>query len=307
MLLITGATGFVGRHLANELALRNIPFRGASRTAVDGLLGVGPLSGTTDWQTAVVGSDTVVHLAAVNENVVAKGAEDCGAYDTVNVEATAALARQAAAAGVKRFVFLSTVKVNGETSQPGVPFSSFDGPMPATPYARSKHRAEQGLVEIAGHTGMDLVILRPPLVYGRGSKGSFNGLVSLVRKGWPLPLGAIDNRRSMIYVENLCDLIITVCLAPRENEQSAPSIAMASDGFTISTAGLVRMIASAIDRKILMPAVPKGVIRMLGKVSGKDAIVDRLLENLEIVDDEVKCQFNWSPKWSAEEAIVRSI
>lgn len=307
MLLITGATGFVGRHLLDELVLRQMSFRGASRVSRGELLGVGPLSGTTDWQIALAGVDTVVHLAAVNENVVSKGTDGAGAYDTVNVEATTALARQAAAAGVKRFVFLSTVKVNGEMSRPGRPFSSLDDPMPVTPYARSKHRAEQGLLEIARQTGMKLFILRPPLVYGRGSKGSFNALVSLVRKGWPLPLGAIDNRRSMIHVENLCDLIITLCLAPQKNEQSAPSIAMASEGFTISTVGLVRMIASAMDRKIFTPAVPKGMIRMLGKVSGKDAIVDRLLENLEIVDDEVKRQFNWSPKWSPEEAISRSL
>lgn len=307
MILITGATGFVGRHLANKLALRNLPFRGASRTPVDGLLCVGPLSGTTDWQSALVGIDTVVHLAAVNENVVAKGAEDGGAYDTVNVEATAAFARQAAAAGVKRFVFLSTVKVNGETSQHGRPFSSFDDPMPATPYARSKHRAEQGLVEIAGQTGMELVILRPPLVYGRGSKGSFNALVSLVRKGWPLPLGAIDNRRSMIHVENLCDLIITICMAPWQNVQSGPVTAMASDGLTISTAGLVRMIAAAMGREIFMPSVPAGMLRSLGRVSGKDAIVGRLLENLEIVDDEVKRHFSWSPRLSPVEAIGRSL
>lgn len=307
MLLITGATGFVGQHLLNELALRKIPFRGASRTPVDNLLGVGSLNGMTDWASALVDVDTVVHLAAVNENVVAKGAEDGGAYDIVNVEAAVALAHQAAVAGVKRFVFLSTAKVNGELSRPGRPFSSLDDPMPATPYARSKHRAEQGLREIPRQIGMELIILRPPLVYGRGSKGSFNALVSLVRQGWPLPLGAIDNRRSMIHVENLCDLIITVCLTPLQNVTSAPLTVMASEGFTTSTAGLVRMIAAAAGRKIFTPAVPKGMIRLLGQLAGKERIVGRLLENLEIVDDEVKHRFSWSPKWSPEEAIARSI
>lgn len=307
MLLITGATGFVGRHLVDELALRNIPFRGASRAPRGDLLAVGPLSGRTDWQPALSGVDTVVHLAAVNENVVARNPDDERAYDVVNVEATTALAREAAAAGIKRFVFLSTVKVNGEMSRPGQPFSSLDEPTPGTLYAHSKYRAEQSLTEIARRTRMELIILRPPLVYGRGSKGSFNALVSLVRKGLPLPLGAIDNRRSMIHVENLCDLIIAVCVAPRQNVRSGPLIAMASDGFTTSTAGLVRMIAAAMGRKILMPSVPKGMIRMLGKVSGKDAIVDRLLENLEIVDDEVKRHFDWSPKLSPVEAIGRSL
>lgn len=307
MLLITGASGFVGRHLLNELALRNIPFRGASRTPVGGLIDVGPLSGMTNWASALVGIDTVVHLASVNENVVAKGAEDAEVYNTVNIEATSALARQAAAAGANRFVFLSTVKVNGEISKTSRPFSSLDDPMPVTPYARSKHRAEQDLRQIAEQTGMHLIILRPPLVYGRGSKGSFNALVSLARKGWPLPLGAIDNRRSMIHVENLCDLIVTVCLAPRQDVKSDPLTIMASEGFTTSTAGLFRMIAAARGRKAFMPPVPKGIIRMLGKLAGKDAIVDRLLENLEIVDDEVEQHFDWLPKLAPEEAIARSI
>jgi nucleoside-diphosphate-sugar epimerase len=212
------------------------------------------------------------------------------------------MARQAAAAGVKRFVFLSSIKVNGEATG-DTPFTSADAPAPVDPYAVSKLEAEQGLREIARKTGLEVVIIRPPLVYGLGAGGNFARLRRLAATGWPLPLGGIRNKRSLIGIDNLCDCI-KVCL---HHSDAAGRTFLVSDNHDVSTPDLVRLLASAVGRTAYLPAIPVGMLQMAAKFCGRGPEMKRLTENLQLDCSDTLRLLNRQPAVSLEEGIRRSV
>ncbi len=302
MLLVTGATGFVGQDLQQALRVRNLTYRTASRSPRAGSVAVGKIDAATDWKAALSGVDVVIHLAAANQNVVDGSDAEPGAFRRVNAEGTINLANQAVAAGVKRFVFISTIKVNGERSDAGRAFTSHDPAAPTTEYAISKLEAEQALIALSKTTGMEIVIIRPPLVYGRAVEGSFRALKRLVRSGIPLPLASIDNRRSMVYVENLTDLIVTAASHPA----AAGQIFLAGDGEAVSTPELMRRLATAMGCSARLLPCPPGVLNFLGRATGKAELVNRLTDWLEVDISHTRALLDWTPPFDMRTALKRS-
>lgn len=219
------------------------------------------------------------------------------------MEGTHNLARQAVEAGVRRFVYLSSIKVNGEQTQKGAPFSEEDTPAPEDPYGISKMEAEQGLQRLAAETGLEVVIIRPPLVYGPGVKGNFASMVKLVDKGLPLPLGAVDNKRSLIALDNLVDLII-VCI---EHPAAANQVFMAGDGEDLSTTELLRGIACALGKPSRLVSVPEGVLMFGASLFGKKAVARRLLGSLQVDISKARDLLGWQPPVSVEEGLTRTV
>jgi nucleoside-diphosphate-sugar epimerase len=302
MLLVTGATGFVGQDLQNALRVRNLPFRAASRTARAGCLAVGDIDGGTDWNTVLPGVDAVIHLAAANQNVVDGSNPEPAIFRTVNTEGTINLAKQAAASGVKRFIFISTIKVNGERSAKGRPFTPQDSPDPTTDYALSKLEAERALIALSKTSNMEIVIIRPPLVYGRGAGGSFRALAQLVRSGIPLPMASICNRRSMVYVENLTDLIVTAARHPA----AAGQVLLAGDDEAVSTPELLRRLAAAMGRSARLLPCPPAILHFLGRATGKGDLVSRLTDWLEVDTSHTRALLDWTPPFDMRDALKRS-
>lgn len=303
MFLVTGATGFVGTSLVKTLRERGMPLVAASRGTHADCIKVGTIDGSTDWRFALAGVTTVLHLAAHNQNVIADGTNDRDKMRAVNVDGTVRLAEQSVASGVKRFVFVSTIKVNGERSQPGKPFTSRGSLEPETNYGASKLEAENRLKAIANASGMELVIIRPPLVYGKGAHGSFNALVKLVRSGIPLPLSAVDNRRSVIHVENLADLIVTAAANPL----ASGHILMAADGNGLSIGDFIRKIAAAMGRHAVLFPMPTSFLHAVGALAGKRDVVGRLIDSLEADCVETEEILGWKPPISTDEGLQRSV
>ncbi len=304
--LITGASGFVGRNFCRFLKTSQVPFRPVVRLPAikddDSTMVVGDIHAVTDWSAALCGVTAVVHLAARVHVMQEYEQDPLTAFRAVNVDGTLNLARQAAEAGVKRFVFLSSIKVNGEETGE-VPFRPSDTPAPVDPYGISKLEAEKGLQEIARQTGLEVVIIRPPLVYGKEAGGNFARLRRLALKGWPLPLGGMHNKRSLIGVDNLCDCII-VCL---HHPNAAGKTLLVSDNHDISTPDLVRLLASSASRSIWLLPVPVGVLQLLAKLCGRGPEVKRLTENLQVDCSETMRLLNWQPPVSLEQGIKRSV
>ncbi len=305
-ILVTGATGFVGSVLCETLreqgqqvvrALRQ-PLPAAE--AQPGDVAVGPIDGTTDWSAALHGVDAVAHLAArvhVMNDTPAGEAE----HMKVNAEGTAALARQAFAAGVRRVVFLSSIKVNGEGR--AEPYRADEPPAPVDPYGRSKLLGEQALLAAAAASGGEAVVIRPPLVFGPRVKGNFLRLMQLVDRGLPLPLGAIDNRRSLVSVWNLCDLVHVALRHP-----GAPGrVYFAADSRDVSTPELIRLIAAAMARPARLWPVPRSLLRGLLAAAGRGAEVDRLAESLCVDRTAAREQLGWQPPLSLEQGIARTV
>ena len=307
-ILVTGASGFVGRALCAALLQRGHAVRGAVRTTQAGLDGVeqvvvGSIDGGTRWAGALGAVEVVVHLAA-RVHVMNDGAADpLAEFRKVNVEGTLNLARQAAAAGVRRFVFLSSVKVNGERTLSGQAFTESDPPAPQDAYGLSKHEAEQGLRQIAAETGMEVVIIRAPLVYGPGVKANFAALVRGVRRGWPLPLGAVRNRRSLVGLGNLVDFIVTCTTHPRAANQTF----LVSDGQDLSTADLVRALARAAGVPARLPSVPVWALRGAAALLGKGDAVQRLCGNLQVDITKAREVLGWTPPVSVEEGLRQAV
>jgi nucleoside-diphosphate-sugar epimerase len=268
---------------------------------MDGVV-VGDINSHTDWSKALE-AHGVVHLAA-RVHVMDDSAQDpLAEFRAVNVEGTLNLARQAAHAGVKRFVFVSSVKVNGEATLPGCPFNVQDPPAPADPYAISKQEAEKGLRELAAETGLEVVIIRPPLVYGPGVKANFLRLIKTVQKGLPLPLGRVRNKRSLVGIDNLLDLIIT-CI---DHPAAAGQTFLVSDGEDLSTPDLIRKLASAMGRPARLLPVPSTLLRLGGRMIRKSAEVERLVGSLQ-VDINHTCEtLGWRPPVSVDEGIRRCV
>lgn len=303
--LVTGANGFIGTHLCAYLAARDIPCRRAVRrpdhqggdTAM-----VGDIGGSTDWSQALAGITVVAHLAA-RVHVLHEEAQDpLAEFRRVNAEGTARLARQAAAAGVRRFILLSTIKVNGEETF-ARPFAPDDLPAPADPYGVSKLEAEEVLGRIARETGMEAVILRPPLVYGRGVGGNFARLVRLVRRGWYLPLGSVCNRRSLIGVENLCSLI-SLCLA---HPAAANRVLLVSDGRDLSTPELIRGIAQACGVPPRLLPFPPPLLHLLARLCGRAMEIRRLTGSLQLDSSQTCSLLDWHPPVSLAEGLRQGV
>ena len=305
---ITGVNGFVGRALCAEASAYGLTVRGVTRTNCDlpksvGRVVVSSIDGSTDWHDALLGSDAVVHLAA-RVHVMSDAAPDpLTEFRRVNVQGTLNLARQAAASGVRRFIFVSSVKVNGEATRPGAAFKPDDAPAPMDAYGISKMEAEQGLRELAVQTVMEVVIIRPPLVYGPGVKANFAALMRAVQRGWPLPLGAIHNQRSLVALDNLVDFIITCITHPKAANQTF----LISDGQDLSTTELVRGMAQAADLPARLLPVPVWVLEWAGRLLGKADAIQRLCGNLQIDSSMARELLGWTPKISVQEGLRRAM
>jgi nucleoside-diphosphate-sugar epimerase len=307
-ILITGATGFVGGAVLKRLRSdRRFALIAAARRwdgpGSEDLVfhRIGSLSGDVSWGGVVDSVDTVIHCAArvhvMNEHSV----DPLGAFRAVNVNATLNLARQAAAGGVRRFIFISSIKVNGESTVNGQAFSASDEPAPEDAYGLSKLEAEKGLIQLATETGMEVVIIRPPLVYGPGVKGNFASMARLVEKGLPLPFGAINNKRSLVSIDNLVDLIIR-CI---EHPEAANQIFLAGDGEDLSTTELLRSVAKALDKPARLIPVPVGFLEVGAALLGKKAMAQRLLGSLQ-VDISRTCELlGWKPPHTVVEGLKR--
>ena len=303
-LLVTGANGFVGKSLCAELSRRGYVVRGASRSADVEFGGcqqaiavaIGP---ETDWSAALNDLDVVIHLAARVHVMKDTAADPLAEFRKVNVAGTLSLACQAAASGVKRFVFVSSVKVNGEYTLSGQAFNELDLPAPQDTYGVSKHEAEMGLRQIALATGMDVVIIRPPLVYGPGVKANFAALMLAVQRGWPLPLGAVHNQRSLVALDNLVDFIITCTVHP----QAANQTFLVSDGHDVSTTELVQRLARARGVPARLLPVPVWVLQAAAALAGKGDEVQRLCGNLQVDISKARSLLGWMPPVAMNESL----
>lgn len=301
--LITGAAGFVGSALVVALrdrALRRVLRQPAAEARTCDVV-VGDIAPDTDWSTALEGVDCVVHLAARTHVMEERAADPLATYRRINVDATRNLARQAAMAGVRRFVFLSSIKVNGEFTTTR-PFSEHDVPRPLDTYGITKCDAEAVLQQIGNETGMEIVILRPPLVYGPGVKGNFLRLLQAVAHGTPLPLASIENRRSLVYVGNLVDAIITCMDSPA----AAGKIWLVSDGEEVSTPALIRKLAAAMNQSPRLLPCPPVLLQLVGALIGKHAAVSRLTGSLIVDASPLRRELNWSPRYSLDQGLTET-
>ncbi|HBW21905.1 MAG: NAD-dependent dehydratase [Elusimicrobia bacterium GWA2_56_46] len=304
-ILITGATGFIGRALCDKLLADGIHIRAAvwreelSGNIQEGLsiVPIDSIGPDTDWAEALAGVDTVIHLAARVHVMDEKAEEPLAAYRRVNVAGTERLARMAAANGVKRLVFISSVKVHGEEAAKS--YTEDDPPAPLDPYGISKLEAEEVLKKISGETGLEVVIVRPPLVYGAGVKANFYRLMGIVARGIPLPLASIVNVRSFIYLGNLIDAI-TVCAA---HPRAAGQTFLVSDGEDVSTPELIRRLAGCMGRPARMFPFPAFLIRLAGKLTGKTAAVERLLGSLVVDNGRIRRELGWKPPFTMTEGL----
>ncbi len=305
--LVTGANGFVGRALCRELLRRDRRVRAAIRRDDDPPAGcelrlVGETGPDTDWGEALDGVDAVAHLAA-RVHVMRESAKDSiAAFRRTNVEGTLRLAEAAALAGVRRFVFLSSVKVLGEASPEG-PFTDNSPPRPQDPYGVSKWEAEQGLAEVAGRSAMEVVILRSPLVYGPGVKGNFLSLLRLVDRGIPLPLGRIGNHRSLLYLGNLVDAI-RLCLS---SPAAADKTFLLCDGEDLSTTNLARRLAAALGRRTALFPLPESLLWITARCVGRRAEAERLLGPLTVDDRRIRAELTWKPPYTVNEGLAQTV
>jgi nucleoside-diphosphate-sugar epimerase len=306
--LVTGSTGFVGSHLLPVLQAQGWRVRTAMRSEAASLPAgvepcvVGDLADHPDLGQALAGADAVIHLAG-RAHVMRETATDAeAAFHRANVDATRHLAEQAAAAGVRRFVFLSSIKVNGERTGEA-PFTADDPPAPEDAYGRSKWAAEQALHEIAAATGLEVAIIRPPLVYGPGVKGNFPRLLRLVERGIPLPLAGVHNRRSLVGVWNLCDLIATAARQPA----AAGETFLVSDQYDLSTPDLVRLIAAAMGRPARLFSFPVGALRLAARAAGQGGAVERLVGSLQVDSSKATRLLGWTPSVAVDEGLRRTV
>lgn len=349
--LITGATGFVGSALLKRLGACGVPVRAVVRRKIAGSnliepLMMGTINGATEWLNVLNGLDAVVHLAARVHVMKDRASDPLTEFRQMNVEGTLNLARQAAEAGVRRFVYLSSIKVNGESTgvaagssvlkvrraqkkknssefkvlsskkgqnsaESRVPsvegmkaFRENDVPDPHDEYATSKWEAEQGLMALARETGMEVVIIRPPLVYGPGVKGNFASMLHWVKKGIPLPLGAVqNNRRSLVALDNLVDLIVT-CL---EHPKAANEIFLVSDGEDLSTRELLKRIARAYGKPVRLIPVPVSIMQFVAWLLGKQGVSDRLFGSLQVDSSKAREVLGWVPPVSVDEQLQKMV
>jgi len=309
-ILVTGAGGFIGRPLCSTLSEGGYRVTGTVRTAKQGcppypagvdLQVTGALETFDDWAPLLKDVDAVIHLAA-RVHVLGKNGETApGDYHSVNVAATEKLLRAAAAAGVRRFIFVSSVKAIGEGG--AAPYSEKSVAQPADPYGISKLEAEHVVTTVGEETGLETVILRLPLVYGPGVRANFFRLMKLVDRGIPLPLASVANRRSMIYLENLVD-VLRVCLY---HKRAAGEIFMVSDGEDLSTPGLIMKISDAMHKRARLLRFWPWFLRLAGALTGKGPEVKRLLGSLSVDTNKIRDRLEWIPPCTVEQGIARTV
>ena len=305
-ILMTGATGFVGRRLAESLR-QNHSFdltsavRQPEATVRGRAIAIGEIDGSTDWSVALNDQQLVIHTAARAHIMKDEVADPLAEYRKVNVEGTLNLARQAARAGIKRFIFISSIKVNGEQTRPGESFSADDILAPADTYGISKMEAEQGLQQLAQETDMEVVIIRPPLVYGPSVKGNFAAMIRMIQRGWPLPLGSIQNKRSLVALDNLADLIVT-CI---DHPAAANQVFLAGDGDDLSTTELLRGVANAMGKPLRLVPVPAGLLRFGAMLLGRQAMAERLLGSLQVDISKTHDLLGWEPPLTVAAGLKR--
>jgi nucleoside-diphosphate-sugar epimerase len=304
--LVTGASGFVGQALCSALLAEGDSVRAAVRSsdslpASDGLevTAVGEIGAQTDWSTALAGVDCVIHCAARAHVMHETEADALAAYREVNVAGTQRLAEQAAALGVRRLVFLSSIHVLGIHTNGRGPFFVSDAPAPVEDYAISKREAEQALWAVSARTGLEMVVVRPPLVYGPGAKGNLLRLASLVARGLPLPLAAVHNHRSLVGLSNLVDLL-RLCAA---HPAAAGQALLVSDGQDLSTPQLIQLLAEGMNKPARLLPVPVGGLRAAGSLLGKRAEIDRLVGSLQVDSRHTRELLGWIPPVSAEDGV----
>ena len=300
--LVTGANGFIGRALCDVLAASGRRVRKAVRMPVSSLpdaMAVGDIDADTDWRTALEGVSGVVHLAARAHVLRETATDPLAEYRKINVSGTERLARSAAAGGVRRLVFVSSVKVNGERTEER-PFTEVDTPRPEDAYGVSKWEAEQALSRIAAKTGLEVVVLRLPLAYGPGVKGNFLRLMNLVARGVPLPLGTVHNRRSFIYSGNLTGAIATALDA----SQAAGRTYLVSDGEDVSTPDLVRGLARALGVKPRILPLPLAALALGATLAGKRAEFARLTGSLQVDSSLIQRELDWRPPFTLAQGLA---
>ncbi len=307
--LVTGATGFIGKALCAELIVNGFVVHAVVRDLGSAALSpsakpvvIGGLDADTEWRQALLCIDVVVHLAARVHVMVDTDTDPLAAFRKVNVAATLNLARQAAAAGVKRFVFISSIKVNGEQTVPGLVFSADDEPAPVDAYAISKLEAETGLRQLALATAMEVVIIRPPLVYGPGVKANFKTMMRYLDKGVPLPLGAIVNKRSLVTLDNLVDVIM-VCMA---HPAAANQTFLVSDGEDVSTPELLHRLARAMGKTARLLPVHILLLQGMLFLAGKRRLAQRLCGNLQMDISKTRELLAWSPRTGLDDALYQT-
>ena len=302
-IMVTGASGFVGTSLCNRLSSLGIKFSGTVRKKTrPEQFEIGELSAQTDWSEALTDCDVIIHLAARVHVMKDTSHDPLAAFRAVNVDATLNLAKQALRCGVKRFVYVSSVKVNGEETI-SKSFTAFDVPAPIDPYGQSKLEAEIELRALLYQSGLELVIIRPPLVYGPGVRANFFKLMQLVKMSVPLPLGAIHNKRSMVALDNLLDLLITCAHHPA----AAGQIFMVSDDHDVSISELLRLLSSGMDQRSLLLPVPAWMIAGVATLMGKSASANRLLGSLQVDIAHTKSTLDWQPVVSMPDALRETV
>lgn len=307
--LLTGSTGFVGQALLARLAAQPaldlvVVSRRPNSSLPAGVAHaqVADIAADTAWQPVLQGVQVIIHAAARVHVMNDKVADPLAEFRKVNVDGTLNLARQAVGAGVKRFIFISSIKVNGESTAPGKPYSAESQPAPVDPYGISKLEAELALRELAAETGMEVVIIRPPLVYGPDVKANFLSMMRWLSKGIPLPLGAIQNRRSLVALDNLVDLIAT-CV---EHPAAANQTFMVSDGEDLSTRQLLRRMGGALGRPARLVPIPAWLLEAGASLLGKRALAQRLCGSLQVDISKTRELLNWSPPLGVDEALRRA-
>lgn len=306
-ILLTGSTGFVGSVIIEQFKSSDSQLCPVVRHIKDDspqdAIEVGDIDGNTDYSDALSEVDVVLHIAARAHIMKDESNDPLAEYRKVNVEGSENLARQAAAAGVKRFVFISSVKVSGESTTVKSPYTELMQPAPEDAYGQSKYEAEGVLKQVAVDTGMEIVIIRPPLVYGAGVKANFLSLLKLSALSIPLPFGAINNNRSMVYVENLIDFIFRCIDHPKAADQTF----LVSDGEDLSLKSLITYIRKAMGKSALLLPVPVGLFKLMGKLTGKSGVVDRLVGDLQVDSSKARELLDWTPPYSVEQGIAATV
>lgn len=303
-ILLTGASGFLGSRLIKNLhtkqdVILTAAVRRMAQISASRILEVQSLDANTDWSTAVANQQVVIHVAARAHVMKDEIYDPLAEYRRVNVEGTVNLARQASEAGVQRFIFISSIAVNGSISTK--PFTEYDVPNPTELYAQSKWEAEKGLWEIQHETGIELVIIRPPLVYGPNAPGNFGSLMRWIDKGVPLPLGGIRNQRTLVGLDNLVDLIIT-CI---DHPAAANQVFLAGDGQDLSTTELLREVAKAAGKPSRLISIPSSLLMLTATLFGKKSVAERLLGSLQVDISKASDLLSWQPPFSTEEGLRR--